>query len=82
MYIWESIEPAKKNEEEPSEDRELAQHDDQMLKDHAIAQDLVSKLKRLKVALIMDKERSRKFFHLYKGKFCTKSRKSKTVECL
>lgn len=75
MYIWESVEPHHKKAEEVPEDSDPDQNDDQMLKDHAIAQDLVSKLKRLKVAMIMDKEKSRKFYHLYKGKLSLKSSK-------
>jgi hypothetical protein len=73
MYIWENVEPAVKKPEEDSSENDGDPNDDQVLKDHAIAQDLVSKLKRLKVAMIMDKEKSRKFYHLYKGKLSLKS---------
>lgn len=73
MYIWENVEPPARRLDDESEYRDSEQQDDQMQKDHAIAQDLVSKLKRLKVAMIMDKEKSRKHYFIHKGKLSLKS---------
>jgi hypothetical protein len=60
MYLWETIEPVPQRDEETLKFEQLSNNDDPFIKDQAIAQDLVSKLKRLKVAMIMEKERIRK----------------------
>jgi hypothetical protein len=61
MYLWESIEPQAPKEEPQVNFDQLTQHnDDPHMKDQAIAQDLVSKLKRLKVAIIYEQEKIRR----------------------
>ena len=61
MYLWESIEPMPAKDESAAKFDQITQHnDDPHMKDQAIAQDLVSKLKRLKVAMIYEQEKIRK----------------------
>ena len=76
MHLWETTEiPPPQEETNPVP--ELCK-DDPLMKDQTIAQDLVSKLKRLKAATIIDQEKTRKMFHLNKDR-STKSRRSRSV---
>ena len=65
MYLWESIDPVTQKDEEFIKFDQLTQHnEDPHMKDQAIAQDLVSKLKRLKKAMIYKSEKDRKHAQL------------------
>ena len=61
MYLWEVIEPIPpQHEEETIRFDQLSTNDDPHVKDQAIAQGLVSKLKRLKAAMIIEQEKNKK----------------------
>lgn len=66
MYLWESLEPPaqpstfREDTDSPLKLDQMSVPEDVHVKDHAIAQDLVTKLKRLKVAMIIEQEKSRK----------------------
>lgn len=63
MYMWETLEPPAPPKEEPVVDFqpiENKQSEDGIIKNQAIAQRLVSKLKRLKMAMVLEEEHSKK----------------------
>ena len=72
MYLWETIEPnwkglaADENNLKAVED--TSTQDENQFKDQAIAQEIVSKLKKLKVAMIIEQERHKKSGQLKKEK--------------
>ena len=67
MYLWEFLEPNQASFEDlfikPDDD---STEDDNQFKDQAIAQDLVGRLKKLKVAMIIQQEREKKNGHMKK----------------